>query len=77
MVCASEFFPFCFRLILENHAELNTKTTLVVITEAKGTGYSRGKKIETSILKSSKLRMITQNATQNMAKISSKSTIVH
>ena len=33
--------------------------------------------METSTLKSSKLRMFTQNASQNLAKISSKSTVVH
>ena len=76
MVRAREFFHFVFGLQLENHAELKAKTTSVVITRAKGTGYSR-LFIETSILKSSKLRMVTQNASQNLAKISSKSTIVH
>ena len=53
----------------------NTRTTSVVITGAKGTRHSRFF-FETSLLKSSKLRMVAQNATQNLAKISSKSTIV-
>ena len=69
-----KFIRFDFGLQLDNHAELNTETTSVVITRANGIGK---KKIETSILKSSKLRMVTQNASQNLAKISSKSSIVH
>ena len=48
-VRARELVHFVFGLQLENHAELNTKTTSVVITRAKGTGCSR-KKMETSIL---------------------------
>ena len=77
MVRAREFVHFVFGLKLENHAELNTKTASVVITRAKGTGFSRIFFFETPILKSSKLRMVTQNASQTLAKISSKSTIVH
>ena len=42
MVRARKFVRFVFGVQLENHIELNTKTTSVVITRAKGTRYSRG-----------------------------------
>ena len=44
MVREKNFVEFYFGLSLENHAELNTKTNSVMITSAKGTGYSRGEK---------------------------------
>ena len=43
MVRAGKFLHFDFGLRIENHAELNTKTTSVVITRVEGTGYSREK----------------------------------
>ena len=48
-----------------------------MITRAEGTGYNRWGENRDIYTKSSKLWMITQNATQYLAKISSKSTIVH
>ena len=43
----------------------------------KGNRIPSGEKNDTSTLKSSKLRMVTQNASPNLTKISSKSTLVH
>ena len=45
MVRARKFVHFDFGLLLENHGESNTKMTSVVIARAKGTGYSREKKL--------------------------------
>ena len=66
MVCARKFVHFDFVLQLESHAELNTKTTLVVITRAKGTVYSRGKKSRPLV--STKIKYVTDGHPKRITK---------
>ena len=65
IVRARKSVHFDFGLQLENHAELNTKTTSVVITRAKGKGYSREKK-RGICTKIKEVTDVTQNASQNL-----------